>query len=259
MTRSLVCLLALGCLPSYQRADADAGPGVGAGGQGGSGGAGGAGAGGATACDPLSPMVCPDGQKCDATDYTPASMGCPADLAMQCRVVFGCKPAGALPHGARCTSADDPRFPWGVDDCAVGTSCVSLDRGVCLRYCESSAQCADLGGGRSRCTLSYSGIDNLQTCTVPCSLGDATCPIGFDCKPILDDTATDEWHCAETGLVAAGQRCELDDCAAGSECFADVGSGDLVCRQLCDATHPCVAPATCRLIAGLRDQGGYCR
>jgi hypothetical protein len=90
-------------------------------------------------------------------------------------------------------------------------------------------------------------------------LVDQIAPGAVDCRPILDVRATEEWRCAETGVAAIGASCELDDCVAGAECFSGAAGADDVCRRLCDANHPCPAPETCRLIPGLRNQGGSCR
>jgi len=145
--------------------------------------------------------------------------------------------------GAACTrtTLPDGGTEVGLDDCAAGLVCepAGAPRGElrCRSVCTSTSEC---GSGqvcaRSVVTLPPSGYCLPATC----SLGGAGCGPGQSCGWVYN---------VERGRTAAckydGDGGELSPCSSDSDCGANLGCGEGLCRPTCSLQRPCVTGA-CR-------------
>ncbi|HJL16150.1 MAG TPA: hypothetical protein RMH99_10860 [Sandaracinaceae bacterium LLY-WYZ-13_1] len=143
-----------------------------------------------------------------------------------------CRPAGAIPLGARCDGTDEA--------CAEGGNCVSLaaEVGRCHAFCEpgDDASCAVMGP-TSFCV----GLEDraFGLCTASCTPGrdEETCGPGLVC----DVRSPDRTFCRPVGTQELADPCDLGGqaCAAGltctvnddgeDRCFVACGPGFAAC------------------------------
>jgi hypothetical protein len=94
-----------------------------------------------------------------------------------------------------------------------------------------------------------SGAALYGICVPTCTLFGSDCATGFNCSTLIADM--DDAHlygtCRQTGTGTAGSACK-----GGTECLPDyvcadpTKSGSDTCISLCDGTHTCTSPATCK-------------
>lgn len=238
----------------------------------------------------LQPAACAAGEKCDIAGYIEASglpdpvtgipgacidNGVNGGIGGTCEHRFGCLPAGSKGPGEVCTL---DAFTY-LNDCRAGSTCAALDGAgqtlACVELCPAmngDASCAHLAtehvppmaptgthcfrGGFFRGT-------NLSACTLPCDLGDGSCPApGTGCKILIGQQ---EFLCWGVGDLPVGTSCQgLGTSACGPEAScardaADDPSSPAVCRADCSDRRPCAPGFTCRAISGMRSGGGTCQ
>jgi hypothetical protein len=179
-------------------------------------------------CDPATQSPCPVDQKCVFLDST-------HDV---------CRPAGALPVGAMCSSNGN-----AVDSCVRGTQCLfpgGGSKGECTEFCSSDFDCTQapvaVGGtqepgnvGHCLFTIStQSGAPKI--CSLACnpvaSLGASGCPPGAGCVYAGFSSVPEYTFCNLAGTAGDGQDCSTTfTCQAGFSCIG-VGAG-VKCRAAC--------------------------
>ncbi len=236
------------------------------------------------------PAACQPGEKCDIFAFTEASgmidptmmipTGC-IDANMDstpdgtCEFVFGCVPAGMAMTGTACMVD----MMTGADNCEPGDACTNATatsgataKLMCMELCPAmngDGSCSHLATAKglpASATHCFRGGffrgTNVSACTVPCQLGDNSCPTGYGCKILISQQ---EFMCWGVGTVAVGSSCMgmgTNACGAEASCSrnnADDPNSPAFCRANCSATKMCASGFTCRAIAGIRDGGGTCQ
>jgi hypothetical protein len=137
---------------------------------------------------------------------------------------------GEKMEGEACSN---PTNEAGIDDCAPGLRCSS---GACYRVCEGLGTCLD----GEEC-LPLRSDSTFGTCRPACegALIQGACPAGTTCIP-RRSFGTDVLACWPAGTAELGSSCAENLCTEGLWCLTDAELG-VVCRQPCDAEHPCAA------------------
>lgn len=181
-----------------------------------------------------------DGLKCTLT-ASPLNDGFP-----------GCVPAGPVSIGGACAGS------FGQDNCAARGVCTpagvvppaSGGTSYCRTLCTADAQCPL--GERCRNAVEGLGIDPPLGYCAPTCVPFTPCPSGMTCSDHRADVAGPAdviFSCRVAGEAPVLGSCSEDkDCVGDAVCLGR-------CRALCDATHPCTAGQSCRMMFGT---AGFC-
>ena len=122
------------------------------------------------------------------------------------------------PVGTRCVN-------FGVDDTGFVARCEPFANGLCYP-CATNSDCVITG---AQCLAMPGGG---KFCTIPCEGADSTCPYGFECKVIDDDTILPEW------------RAQCQPASGGCDCVNDLAQALLPC-EIVNETGTCTGNMTC--------------
>jgi hypothetical protein len=178
-------------------------------------------------CNPVDPMSCSGGATCEVDCDT--SMGV-------------CTMGGSGPPGSVCQKNSD---------CMPGTQCFDYSKTgcgvkVCLRFCDTVAQCAQPGDGGvgpgSLCAgpvVCNGVVTGYHTCTFSCdptlaaiSAGASACPTNLSCLVVGN---MDQVDCACPEATRTGR--EGASCTGSSSCapgyICNLMGGTETCRPVC--------------------------
>ena len=179
---------------------------------------------GAGGCDPITNAGCGAGQACFALISTGERL---------------CQPEGARATGMTCSA---------MGDCVQGATCFFFapERGLCLDYCRSDADC-----GRQPASIGCNLNDatGIGSCFQGCDPADpASCGSGVACFAMGTASA-----CNTTGPTGLGQPCGFtfeDACAPGLMCLANA-EGVNACFAQCGPGLPaCSGGQVCTFALG---------
>jgi hypothetical protein len=170
------------------------------------------------ACDAVAQTGCNPGEKCTFVE----------DELNPGEFLSYCRPDGAQPLGASCTSDPD-----GLDECTAGLYCVS---GVCEEICSVAPDSCPNG---FQCTALSGFPSGVGYCDVACNpLADPTgCPVDEACYIVLNSASTTCANVFSPGTQ--GDSCEfINACASGFGCIlpnSPTNPTGLECAFICDA------------------------
>ncbi len=187
---------------------------------------------GMVACDPVGQSGCGAGMKCTFVD--PEGDG----------FETACRAAGTVAEGMTCVRGGG----FGDDDCAAGSFCTFIGvlppaqggTRVCRAICGVGAAC---DGGQT-CAQLVDAPMKAGMCGPSCAPFAGTCGDGMTCAELWTGLGGDFdlfAVCRPPGATGAGQACGADsDCVADHTCL-ELPGAPVVCRPLCDSTHPCAS------------------
>lgn len=136
-----------------------------------------------------------------------------------------CSPGGDKAEGEECES---------TLECVAGRRCVNAaEKNLCLRACESAAECRD--GAVCTQLVGAPGSVCRPGQGASCAM-DADCVDGLSCTQAFSDVAS--WVNLFPGGYCTKRDCSATDCAAGSVC-AKPGARSPVCMATCESDVDC--------------------
>jgi hypothetical protein len=198
-----------------------------------------------------------DSSTIDTLGSMPDGNGCatqPCDVLTQC----GCASLESCDFSDADTECRGTSGGKEGTSCGAATACASRytcaffgNRGNCMRYCASDADCI---APRGACAIQLvdsadKPIPGALLCTSNCdptSVSDPLCPAGWGCT-LTNASGRTVVDCLLAGAGTQGQACtDTASCAPGYTC-AGPTAGPLFCRRTCapPANTGCPAPTTC--------------
>jgi hypothetical protein len=214
-------------------------------------------------CDPLDPSSADAGAMCAANQTCQINCG----TTQNPRPRNECTLAGNGAAGALCPNMNM--------DCRPGSQCfdyagLGCNVKVCLKFCDSNADCADVGAGGGGPGSVCEGpvqcgtrVLTYRTCTFNCDPTAAAaanrggCPMGLAC---ITPAAMDQVDCS---CGAGRTRQEGEACPTGAECAPgllcnEVGAARN-CRPICRCDKSATDPNVCTAASSCPTTGTTCR
>ncbi|MET0342477.1 MAG: M43 family zinc metalloprotease [Polyangiales bacterium] len=155
-----------------------------------------------------------------------------------------CRPLCTLEGDGVCDTPSDP----GPDVCASDSGC----RAACRA--NAAPDPSNLMSYYSRCRDRFS-TEQLQRVqhtlalrrgwhrcafgACACTLGDASCPTGMTCRPVILQTGEEATRCGLDGPRPPGADCSRNDaCGGGAICLSERATGMTRCVRACRTSQP---------------------
>jgi len=205
-------------------------------------------------CKPIEQTCANEMKKCTFVDDGNMS------VTTDCMPIQGAKKDGEVCKRIGAT----PEEQIGNDDCEKGLFCSGLGQlsnppsRKCRKFCRKDGEC----GAKVGC-VAIGEAQPAGLCVPSCTPFGNDCGANLTCTYLLNKFENNDdfiFSCRAVGKVAAGARCsEPTDCLANMFCADPMKTGQGMCVQACDNTHPCPMGKMCRAEMGFANGFGTCQ